>query len=82
MSIGILGWIVMGGSSTRLQALSPVCRAAGSRLGAITFEGNCFSYKYRRNSSSCQNIHSVVETVLVSSGHSSWFSSCAFGLKS
>lgn len=53
MSISALGWIVMGSSSTRLQALSPVCPAAGSRLGTISFEGNCFSYKYRRNSSSC-----------------------------
>lgn len=41
----------MGGSSTRLQTSSPVCPTAGSRLGTISFEGNCFSYKYRRNSS-------------------------------
>lgn len=38
-----------------LQTLSPVCPAGGSRLGTITFEGDCFLYKYRRNRSSCQS---------------------------
>lgn len=52
-----------------------VCPAAGSRLGTISFEGNCFSTSTEEIAAAAKT-HSVVETVLVplSSGHSSSFS--------